>query len=69
MWFVIIYFIIAYAIFTLMYFYTMDTYVPQQKCKEWQRTLAITIVSLLIGLLWIFIPIVCMVWYTNNLKK
>lgn len=69
MWWFIIYYLIAYAIFTLSYFYLYENYVPNEECKEWKRILGITVVSMLLGILWIFIPIIIIIYQLYKSKQ
>lgn len=68
MWWFIIYFVIAYAIFTLFYFYCYENYIPNKECEEWKRILAITLTSMILGILWIFIPIIIIFYQLYKLK-
>lgn len=69
MWWVIGYFIIVYFTFTLLYFYLEDTYESPVIQTEFWRSLYITICSLLLGLFWIFIPIVFIIYKNQSKQK
>lgn len=70
MWWFIIYYIIAYAVFTVCYFYFSAEYVPTKKYADWQVTLGITLTSMLLGVFWVFIPIIIIIYqlYKSNQK-
>lgn len=69
MWCFIIYYIIAYAIFTLGYFYLYENYIPNGEYEEWKRILAITLTSMALGILWIFIPIIIIIYQLYKSKQ
>ena len=69
MWCFIIYYIIAYAIFTLSYFYFYENYIPNGEYKEWKRILGITLVSMMLGILWILIPIIIIIYQLYKSKQ
>jgi hypothetical protein len=66
MWLFIIYAIVAYAIFTLCYFYFSAEYAPPKEYADWQVALGITLTSMLLGIFWIFIPVIFIIY---NLYK
>lgn len=69
MWWFIIYYIIAYAVFTFLYFYLYNNYCPSVEYKEWQRVLGVTIASMLLGIFWIFIPIIIIIYHLFQSKQ
>ena len=69
MWCFIIYYLIAYAIFTLCYFYCYENYIPNGEYKEWKRILGITLASIVLGIFWIFIPIAIIIYQLYKSKQ
>ena len=69
MWLFIIYAIIAYTIFTVCYFYFSSEYVPDKKYPDWQVTLGMTLTSMSLGVFWIFIPVIFIIYQLYKSKQ
>jgi uncharacterized membrane-anchored protein len=66
MWWFIIYALVAYAVFTINYFYISNSYADEDlSCVQ---LLFIATGSLIIGLIWILLPIIIIIYQICKTK-